>query len=578
MPRLVAQQLAPQLVGVLARRRRDLVEEALGDEGVLRDPHRPPEAPGHRKEIDRHLIHQEIGDGVRQVRRTVDQRPVDALVERPELEEDGRRHDAVRPGHRGARGIETRRELVVRCRAIEPVLHVVLARPDHFHRGAHGLGYPHRLRDEVRLEPAPEPAAQEGGVDGHLLFRQAGELRRHFLRPRLILRGRPDIAAVGAHVRRAVHRLHRRVMQERHLVHRLHPLRCRGERGGRIAVLARLHAGPLGALYELRPDTVGVERRGCVFVPLDFQGAAPLHGVPVGIGDHRDSRGTPCRPGAACTGPGTRLERYDRVDAWEGLRLRRVVAFQCASEYGTPLDRRDQHPRHLDVDPEHGAAVHLHRGVEPRRPRAEQAEVFRVLERHLGGHGELGGAGCELAVGEPALRGGVDHGALLGAARGAVHVPRRRRRADQQLARRGARLAQRVPRGADRRAAAGGHAARPARGILGHRPEPHLRPICLQLLGEDHRETGLRSLAHLGLVHGQRDDVVRADPQPGVGGEPRVRGIGPRVAAMRGEIEGNDEAGARLDEFAAGDTGTHDAISAHDSLAAHDPLRGVRTD
>src|SRR5437762_10646889 len=89
---------------------------------------------------------------------------------------------------------------------------------------------------------------------------------------------------------------------------------------------------------------------------------------------------------------------------------------------------------------------------------------------------------------------------------GAIHVPRRRRRADQQLARSGARLAQRIPRGADRRAAAGGHAARPAGGILGHRPEPHLRPVCLQLLGEDHRETGLRPLAHLGLVHGQRDD------------------------------------------------------------------------
>src|SRR2546422_6427183 len=33
-------------------------------------------------------------------RSAVDERAIDPLLERPELEEDGRRHDAVRPGHR----------------------------------------------------------------------------------------------------------------------------------------------------------------------------------------------------------------------------------------------------------------------------------------------------------------------------------------------------------------------------------------------------------------------------------------------------------------------------------------------
>src|SRR5256885_120713 len=91
----------------------------------------------------------------------------------------------------------------------------------------------------------------------------------------------------------------------------------------------------------------------------------------------------------------------------------------------------------------------------------------------------------------------------------------------------------------------------PARRVLGHRPEPHLRPVRLELFGEDHREPGLRSLAHFRLVHGQGDDVVRADAQPGVGGEVGVYGVRRRTAA-RGQIEGDDEAGARLDEFAAG--------------------------
>src|SRR2546427_296093 len=123
--RLVVEQLAPQLEGILAGRRRHLVEEALGDERVLRDPHRAPEAQRHGQEIGRHLIHQQVGDGVREIRRAVDERAVDALVERAGLEEDGRRDDAVRPRQRGAGRIEAGSELVVGRGAIEAVLHVV---------------------------------------------------------------------------------------------------------------------------------------------------------------------------------------------------------------------------------------------------------------------------------------------------------------------------------------------------------------------------------------------------------------------------------------------------------------------
>src|SRR6266516_3578917 len=119
----------------------------------------------------------------------------------------------------------------------------------------------------------------------------------------------------------------------------------------------------------------------------------------------------------------------------------------ASPEHRAPLDRRDQHPRHRDVDAEYGAAVHFGRRIEPRCPRAEQAKVLRDLERHLGGLGvgKLSGARRELAVRQPALGGGVNHGDLLGVARRALHPPRRGRRADQHLARDGARLAQRLP-------------------------------------------------------------------------------------------------------------------------------------
>ena len=57
------------------------------------------------------------------------------------------------------------------------------------------------------------------------------------------LRGRPDVAAVGAHVGGAVHRLHGGVGEVRGLVDRLDLLRGAGQRGGGIALLARFRAG-----------------------------------------------------------------------------------------------------------------------------------------------------------------------------------------------------------------------------------------------------------------------------------------------------------------------------------------------
>src|SRR5439155_25625476 len=82
------------------------------------------------------------------------------------------------------------------------------------------------------------------------------------------------------------------------------------------------------------------------------------------------------------------------------------------------------------------------------------------------------------------------------------------------------------------------------------------------LLGEDHREAGLRSLAHLGLVDRQGDAAVATDPEPCVGSERGIRGRRCRHRAW-GQIEGDHEAGAGLDKIAAGDVrmGVHDGLS-----------------
>ena len=104
-------------------------------------------------------------------------------------------------------------------RPIVVVLHVVLAAPHHLHRLADRLRRLDRVHDEVGFAATAEPAAHVGDVDLHLVrghprapiaaWCDASALRRHV-----------DVAAVGADVGGAVHRLHARVREERRLAPR----------------------------------------------------------------------------------------------------------------------------------------------------------------------------------------------------------------------------------------------------------------------------------------------------------------------------------------------------------------------
>ena len=133
------------------------------------------------------------------------------------------------------------------------VMHVVFARPGDFHRCADGFRYFDGFGDEIGHAAPSEAAAHELRMNPHFLGRQTGSLRGRALRQRLHLRGRPDIAGIGAHVGGAVHRLHGGVGQERRFVNRFHFLRSAGQTGGRIAGLARLR----------RRASARVRRRAC---------------------------------------------------------------------------------------------------------------------------------------------------------------------------------------------------------------------------------------------------------------------------------------------------------------------------
>src|SRR5439155_22623457 len=112
----------------------------------------------------------------------------------------------------------------------------------------------------------------------------------------------------------------------------------RRERRGGVSFLARLDAGLLGELRELRPDAVRVERGALPFVPLDLEGPPPLVSLPVAIRHHGDPRGAARRADALPPRPRARLERDDVPDARHGPGSLGVEALHLAAEHRAALD------------------------------------------------------------------------------------------------------------------------------------------------------------------------------------------------------------------------------------------------
>src|SRR5438034_4658811 len=119
---------------------------------------------------------------------------IDAAGRRPALlDEDARPHDAVPPRRRCALRVERGLEDVVGGRTIEAVLEIVLARPDDLHWPTDGLRRLHRVGNEIGLPAPTEAAAEQRGVDGHFLERQARDLGGERLVAAGILRRHPHL-------------------------------------------------------------------------------------------------------------------------------------------------------------------------------------------------------------------------------------------------------------------------------------------------------------------------------------------------------------------------------------------------
>jgi hypothetical protein len=183
------------------------------------------------------------------------------------------------------------------------------------------------------------------------------------------------------------------------------------------------------------------------------------------------------------------------------------------------LDRGVEHSGDDDVDAIDGAAVRLRRRVEPRNRLADETETIAALERRSLVQRQLCRFACKLAVGEPvavpvddeallgaAVRdvdapspgGGTDQHVASGGAGGAEPEVKRRRRHRGAFLLRGRFLAKRDPVG------------RPA----GDESNFDVRPIRIELLGENLRQRGVRALSYLRLREPERDPSARRDDDP----------------------------------------------------------------
>ena len=140
----------------------------------------------------------------------------------------------------------------------------------------------------------------------------------------------------------------------------------------------------------------------------------------------------------------------------------------------------------------------------------------------------------------------MDDVAFTGPARRRRHAPNLRRGRDQHRARRGTGLAKPLPLGPGARAPSRDLGAvdrvivdRVGRCGL----DTDLAPIGVELFGDNHRQSGVDSLAHLGVVGDHHDRLIGVDPYEGVGlegGGPGCRRAG--ALGQLGQINPKNEA------------------------------------
>ena len=191
--RRLVEQRAPIGDRILLRRRRQLVDEALGHEDIVRRPDAAPEGGRNARRLHPHILDVHVREGVDQIDRALGRVGVEAVLERrrqPSRDDRGA-GEAMVPGDRHALRVEAGGQPVEEIGPVHVVLDVLLAGPHDLHRAVDLLRDLDGADDAVDLEPPAEAAADQMVVDDDLVQRQAGGLRRRRLGARDDLACRP---------------------------------------------------------------------------------------------------------------------------------------------------------------------------------------------------------------------------------------------------------------------------------------------------------------------------------------------------------------------------------------------------
>ncbi len=336
-------------------------------------------------------------------------------------------------------------------------------------------------------------------------------------------------------------RFHRGVIEEGCVVLGFEHLRCAGEGLTDIAIAAG--DGGLGGLEsgvdELR-DRVVRHVAVAGVVPLDGQCQDRLLRAPPVVGDDGD----PVLAGD---------DGLHAATAQHGIA---IGAHEASAEHRALHDRRVEHPGETHVGRVDLRAVRLRGDVEARGRCPDEGPLGRRLQLRRLRHFELRGCAGEFTVARVASGLRVAHDAELRVEFGDGHVPLRGRGGHQHLARGRTGLAEVVLRIADRAAPARRHLPVDAVAtqvvvharVLG----PHLVPVALEFLGDEHREAGEAALPQFGARDADDHGVVREDLHPlrefGLDGVGREREAGhvhadDQAAAERGGFHEEGPAG-----------------------------------
>ena len=294
---------------------------------------------------------------------------------------------------------------------------------------------------------------------------------------------------------------------------------------------------------RLRQVRLAALRRNGAFVPDDLQRASRVVGDPPAVGHDRHARGE------GVVALPRRLDDERVLDARQLLDLVEVGADDLPAEDVALHQHRMEHVGKRDVDAEHRTTRHDVQVVDAADPLTDDLEVARVLERGLDGGGFRHGQACrgrrQRGVGRLTLGRGVRHDTARRAQLALRHVPLLRGRCQhEEPAPRPDHTMVLVVRG-DRAAATLDLPAvlRVQVGLL----DLDLRPVDVELVGDDHRQRGLDALSGLRILRDDREGVVGVDRDVGVWRERRRGGTRTSAAPLRQHVrcvEADEQAAA----------------------------------